>query len=655
MPAPLRRGPYLFCPKSGRFIGCRPGFEGFRWTFPIVGLCALVWYLVRVLPKPDRAGYPCQRVAMPVAWGFLASLAGWIVAALAVRKARRLFAKGRLFFGMFFIGGAVAGGLVGLIHSAERAEAYVPLDPPNTPIGVARGLFPGRVVWAHDPAATKWDGTNGTWWADACNDQAAIDAMVSASIRVLTATLTDAGAWDALFKAHNAANGSPGVGYRTNETVAIKINMNNMSTTNDVKSDNRLDASPQLVLSVVRQLVEQAGVPAAKIIVYDAQRLVGDHIAAKVYGAFPGVRFVQVAVVSNTFGRERVTWVNNSIAYSDPGVTNVAARRLPRQVLDAKYLINMACLKKHGDGAETPGGNGNTALTLCAKNHFGTIGSPFSMHSFLWPSRGMEAYNPLVDICGSGHLGGKTILYLIDGLYGAYKHNSVPIRYPGAPFNNHWPSMLLASQDPVAIDSVGMDFLNSFCPKAMWSCADNYLHEMALADNPPSGTGYQPDGARLSSLGAHEHWNDATNRQYSRNLGTGLGIELVAIPQGSHMTALQTWRLSHLGTTEDIGPAADGADFEGDGVPNLLEYALGLDPRRRDVTGVPQPSLSDGRLGFDLVEPSGVQGITYGAEISEDLVHWTPLADEGAGTTHRFWTSMSSADGLFMRQSVSVP
>lgn len=655
MPSPIQHGPYLFCPRTGRFVGCRPGLKGLRWAFPVIGLGALIWYLARVLPKPDRAGYPCQRVAMPIAWGFLASLGGWVAAALAARRARRLLSSGRLLLAALCLAGVVAGVFVGAVNSANRAEAYEPADPPNTPIGVARGLFPGRVVWAHDPAATRWDGTNGFWWADASNDQAAIDRMVSASLRVLTAKLTDADAWNALFTSFNAANGSSGAGYRTNETVAIKINMNNMSITNDAKADNKLDASPQVVLSVVRQLVQQAGVPPDRIIVYDAQRLVGDHIAGKIYGAFPGVRFVQVAVVSDTWGREKVTWVNNAIAYSDSAVTNVAARRLPRQLVDATYLINLACLKKHGDGAEVMGGNGNTALTLCGKNHFGTIGSPYNLHTFIWPSRGMEAYHPLVDLSGSRHLGGKTILYLIDGLYGAYKHNSTPIRYPGAPFNNHWPSMLLASQDPVAIDSVGMDFLNSFCPRTMWSCADNYLHEMALADNPPSGTVYQPDGSRLSSQGTHEHWNNSTNRQYSRNLGTGNGIELVTIPQGSQMTSLQGWRLAHLGTVENAGAAADAADFEGDGVPNLLEFAFGLDPRRHDAAGLPRPAQSGGQFGFDLVEPSGMQGIAYGADISEDLVHWTPVADGGAGTSHSFRVSMSSVARLFMRQTVSVP
>jgi hypothetical protein len=58
---------------------------------------------------------------------------------------------------------------------------------------------------------------------------------------------------------------------------------------------------------------------------------------------------------------------------------------------------------------------------------------------------------------------------------------------------------------------------------------DNYMHEAAQADNPPSGTFYDPesDGTPLASLGVHEHWNNPVDKKYSRNLGTGDGIELV--------------------------------------------------------------------------------------------------------------------------------
>jgi hypothetical protein len=108
-------------------------------------------------------------------------------------------------------------------------------------------------------------------------------------------------------------------------------------------------------------------------------------------------------------------------------------------------------------------------------------------------------------------------------------------RWQSPPFNGHWTSSLFVSQDGVAIDSVGLDFLRaepalaSFLPPG--STADNYLHEAALADRPPSGTRYAPngDGVGLTSLGVHEHWNNAADKRYSRNLSTGNGIELVRI------------------------------------------------------------------------------------------------------------------------------
>jgi len=84
----------------------------------------------------------------------------------------------------------------------------------------------------------------------------------------------------------------------------------------------------------------------------------------------------------------------------------------------------------------------------------------------------------------------------------------------------------------VAIDSVGLDFLRNEpnLDGVVTGHVDNYLHEAALAGNPPSKTVYDPDGGgtRLSSLGVHEHWNNPAEKKYSRNLGKAEGIELVA-------------------------------------------------------------------------------------------------------------------------------
>jgi hypothetical protein len=144
---------------------------------------------------------------------------------------------------------------------------------------------------------------------------------------------------------------------------------------------------------------------------------------------------------------------------------------------------------------------------------------------------GSASYSAFTDFLGHKDLGEKTILFIIDGLYGNEKVDGPPHRkWKMAPFNDAWPNSIFMWFDGVAIDSVGFDFLTS-----EWSAlpdianADNYLRESALANDPPSKTVYDPerDGIRCRSLGVNEHWNNATDKKYSRNLGKEHGIELL--------------------------------------------------------------------------------------------------------------------------------
>ena len=93
--------------------------------------------------------------------------------------------------------------------------------------------------------------------------------------------------------------------------------------------------------------------------------------------------------------------------------------------------------------------------------------------------RPMGSYSPLVDLMGHEHLGGKTLLYLIDALYGQEDQMAPVTRFKS--FGNDWSSSLFASQDPVAIDSVGLDFLRAE-PQAIFAQRveniDNYLHRL---------------------------------------------------------------------------------------------------------------------------------------------------------------------------------
>ena len=388
----------------------------------------------------------------------------------------------------------------------------------NKPLGTARGVFPGRVVWVHDTLVAKWDGINGYWWDDKNTSQAEANKMLIKSLTSLTGESQEEEAWDKLFRYFNKTKLNVDKGFSKNEKIAIKINENN---TNAHADNNNINASPQLVYSLLRSLILSAKVPQKNITVFDASRFITDNIFNKCHNEFPDVIFVDNV---GGDGRIKSDYVENAIPYSvDNGKL---ARGLAKCLIDANYVINMALLKGHvGQG-----------VTLCAKNYYGTtnIDKDYRKNyhdNFSQDKDGKPKYMTFVDYLGHKDLGEKTMLFLIDGIYGSKDVNGIPTpKWKMDPFNNNWPGSLFVSQDGVAIDAVGLDFLSSEFPGMIdISYADSYLVEAAMADNPPSKTFYDPerDNIRCKSLGVMEHWNNSHEKKYSRNLGKLTGIELI--------------------------------------------------------------------------------------------------------------------------------
>ena len=86
---PAEKGLFLVCRKSGKIVGFNRRSRWGRCLFPLAGALALIWYLVRVLPKPSRAAYPCQQVGAPIAFGgivYLISIFGLVAAFRKTRK-----------------------------------------------------------------------------------------------------------------------------------------------------------------------------------------------------------------------------------------------------------------------------------------------------------------------------------------------------------------------------------------------------------------------------------------------------------------------------------------------------------------------------------------------------------------------------------------
>jgi len=428
---------------------------------------------------------------------------------------------------------AFAGGCAVCVQGAAAAPEQERLKP----VGLAKGIHPGRVVWVHDPEVTDWKGPgDGHWWEGNRVKQERVDAMMARALCELTGEAGVAGAWSRLFRHLNRLRGKGDVGYSAGERVAIKPNWVgmiyteghvNLDTCTFIGRHDYMNTAPQMITALLRQLAG-VGVPPANVTVCDTLACLVKEYYDPLRQAFPEARYEDYA---GKFGRLKVKPSGQPLHWSSRP-QGKAQDYLPTCFAEADYLINFASLKAH-----TAGG-----VTLCAKNHFGSLirwpvqEGYYDIHPNCF-SRESGIYRPLVDLIGHSHFGGKTVLYLVDGLFsGVHPRDPAAQRMRQPPFNGQWPSSLLASQDPVAIDSVGFDFLATEWPDFAGKGADDYLRESALANDPPSGTFYDPNHAtatqRLPSLGVHEHWTNPQEKKYSRNLGVGEGIELVGLKLG---------------------------------------------------------------------------------------------------------------------------
>ncbi len=559
------------CPKSGRIrkIIFPKGY--YRLLYPIIGFAALIWILIRVIPKPSRVNYPCIKAATPLASGFLIYFATLIASAFAFMRTKRTIYLAPYFVSicLVFFGFSDSSNL-----NKSMGDPGYPMPSSvhvaNKPIGEAKGIFPGRVVWVYDPGATNEDckpnEVGHAWWMPENNNQDIIDGMVSKAIQNLTGQTTDEDSWNAIFKFHNNTRGKGSVPYKSGEKIFIKIN--NVSgwggnfSTKDLSvvangSYGIAETSPEIILSVLRQLVNVVGVEQSDIYVGDPMRNTYKHCYDMWHSEFADVHYMSHDNYTK-LGREQIVADTvPKIFYSDKGTvlrdnvwdTNrlggdpITSDCLYTAFENAEYILNIPILKGHK----------RAGITMFAKNHFGSQTRESAAHLHMGlvdpieiqydnSRRDYGMYRVQVDIMASRNLGGKTLFYLMDALWPADQEISYPKKFSMPPFNNDWMSSVFASLDPVAIESVGYDFLRSEFTATrsikdgagtytQKPAADDYLHQAADSSQWPAGIKYDPDndGQYFASLGVHEHWDNEIDKQYSRNLGTGDGIELIKV------------------------------------------------------------------------------------------------------------------------------
>jgi len=546
-----------------------------KLLFITMGIASTVWFLIRVIPKPSRATYPCMEVAAPFMSGFVTYLLAVAGLTAISRRMKRKVINVRFGAALMLLAGVVVAMAVtpsGTIQNAIQSGQVKmgPDDGPNQPMGKAKGIYPGRVVWVWNPDATNEKFEHGDfakydWYFSAHNNNPeVIGKMFRDGILKLTGEKNAKKAWESCFQLFNSNKHNQKRGYKTGEKVFIKINQGQSRwvlvqkdkdngfylpktleaneqrrTTNFVPTEQ----GPYVVLEVLKELINDYGIPQENISIGDPMCPIWGHNYEVWAKEFPNVKYLDKNTTK--FGRTLTKVTENPLVfYSDKKLND----KLYDVIEEADYLINMTNLKSHMIAG----------VSLTAKSHFGDIGRATAGHLHYshptggrggnFPNSGYRKYRVFVDLMGSKYLGQNTLIWIVEGLFGGGSSEiKGPVKYFMAPFNNDWSNSIFMSLDPVAIESVGYDFLrtewngqrkhdavnNESEFQANINGVDDYMHQAADSTNWPKGIKYDPDnsGKLVPTLGVHEHWNNPIDKQYSRNLGTGKGIELVSIPE----------------------------------------------------------------------------------------------------------------------------
>lgn len=494
-----------------------------------MGAVSTLWFLVRVIPKPSRAAYPCMRATAPIMSGFVLYLISIASSVQLLRSISRIIKTKK-----YIAAAGLVIGVLGLIWLSGLFNNQPVIAMKHTsstdflienPVGIPTGLNPGRVVWVWDTAATDNACTNteGDYWFQN-TDQEIIDSMLSHGICNLAGTLEIGPAWDMLFRYFNIHHEKGDQGYKPGEKVYVKINLTNsccsVYETTKVADFERMDATPEVVLSILKQLIEVVGIEQSDIYIGDPFRTFHDLYWDFCTAVYPLVNYCDGQGLNGR--HQTIPSSSEVLVFSDGQYTY----RIPQEYLDASYIINIPCLKSHESGG----------ITLAAKNHMGSMlqdgASPeeqtaIDMHYTL-PSQdnvsGTHRYRHLVDFMGHESLGGKTMLIIVDGIWAGKGWEGWVEKWQMEPFLNDFPNSLFLSQDPVAIESVCWDFLlaeYAYRPvEEQYPFMDgigDYLLQAADPTNWAEGIEYDPenDGSILGSLGVYEHWNNAEDMQYT--------------------------------------------------------------------------------------------------------------------------------------------
>jgi hypothetical protein len=95
---------------------------------------------------------------------------------------------------------------------------------------------------------------------------------------------------------------------------------------------------------------------------------------------------------------------------------------------------------------------------------------------------------------------------------------------------------------------------------------------------------------------------------------------------------ISSWRQQYFGTTADSGNSADVATPDGDGIANLIKYALLMTPGQNGANRLPRGQIQDGRLAITFQRAPSRSDVSIIVEAQSGLGGaWTEIARSSSG------------------------
>jgi hypothetical protein len=150
-------------------------------------------------------------------------------------------------------------------------------------------------------------------------------------------------------------------------------------------------------------------------------------------------------------------------------------------------------------------------------------------------------------------------------------------------------------------------------------------------------------------------------------VGATNNVGVFGLLDTSTLTPLQQWRNSWFHNPSNVGAGADTAAPANDNVPNLIKYALGLNPTQSvSSTQLPigsiQSNSGQSYLTLTVNRAADPTDVTYTVQVSSDLRNWASgptntvtLTNTASQLIVRDFTPVSAATARFIRLHVTNP